>query len=81
MQIAKGGGFYGFCPAKATWESATNDYFNLLMISCETGNLPYFGGIMDQDPDFIENLSWFLPKWDMLKFINKAEMILGDGKK
>jgi len=58
-----------------------HDYFNMLLISCETGNLPYFGGIMDQEPDFIENLSWFLPRWDMLKFNQKVHLVLGDGKK
>jgi hypothetical protein len=81
MQVNKSGGFYGFCPGKATWDHATLEYFNLLLISCETGNLPYYGGIMDQEPDFIENITWFLPRWDMLKFTQKAEMILGgDGK-
>jgi hypothetical protein len=81
MQITKHGGYYSFCPAKATWSHEVHDYFNMLLISCETGNLPYFGGIMDQEPDFIENLSWFLPRWDMLKFNQKVHLVLGDGKK
>ena len=81
MQISKSGEFYGFCPAKATWDRELADYFSLLIISAETGALPYAGGIMDQDSDFIENFGWFLLKWDILKFQQKAEMVLGDGSK
>ena len=78
MSVSKGGEYYGFCPAKATWDSNAQDYFNLLILSCETGTFPYGGGLFDQDADFIENMAWFLVKWDMLKFIQKADMILGD---
>jgi len=78
MQISKGGEYYGFCPAKATWDKDCVDYFNLLIICAETGALPFEGGIMDQEYDFIENFSWFLLRWDMLKFMQKADMILGD---
>ena len=72
---------YNFCPAKATWDQRIYDYYNLLLISAETGNLPLAGGLYDQDGDFIDNLSWFLLKWDMLKFTQKAEMILGSDDK
>lgn len=78
MQISKGGELYGFCPAKASWDKENVDYFNLLIICSETGALPYHGGIMDQEYEFIENFGWFLLKWDMLKFTQKADMILGD---
>lgn len=81
MQIHKGGEFYGFCPAKATWDYRVSEYFNLLVLTAETGVMPFHGGLLDQEADFIENLSWFVTRWDMLKFIQKAEMILGDDKK
>jgi hypothetical protein len=80
MQIVKGGGLYSFCPGKATWGHQVNDYFNLLLICCETGNLPTYGGIIDQDSDFIENLSWFQPRWDMLKFAQRVHSVLGEPK-
>jgi hypothetical protein len=80
MQVSKGGGLYGFCPGKSTWGHQTTDYFNLLLICCETGNLPSYGGIIDQDADFIENLSWFQPRWDMLKFSQRVQLVLGESK-
>ena len=79
MRIQEGGELYGFCPAKATWDHNVKDYFNLLILSCETGTFPHDGGLLNQKSDFIENMAWFLIKWDMLKFTQKADMILGSG--
>jgi len=80
MQISKGGSLFSFCPAKATWDLESRHVFNLLMISTETGQLYRSGGIINQPEWFIELLSEFIPVYDKIKFTNKAQMILGDGK-
>ena len=81
MQIANGGALYSFCPAKSTWDLETRNVFNILMISAETGQLYRDGGIINQPEWFITLLSEFIPVYDKIKFTNKAQMILGDGKK
>lgn len=77
MYIMKGGTQYGFCPAKATWDHRAIEFFKKLVLISEMKALPKTGGIDDQDSDIIEILAWFLPKYDLLKFLQKAEMILG----
>lgn len=81
MYINKGGTLFGFCPAKATWDHAMVAQFNYLTVLAETRQLPRAGGLDDQDTDIIDILAWFLPKYDMQKFIRKAEMILGNDNK
>lgn len=53
----------------------------MLSIAAETGNLWASGGVKDQPDWFIELLSWFLPRYDTMKFIAKADMILGGSQK
>jgi hypothetical protein len=82
MYINQNGEKYGFCPGKATWDTEATEIYSLLLISAETGNLIYAGGIADQPAWFIDLLSWFLPRYDNMKFVAKADMILGgDSKK
>jgi len=81
MYVYQGGDTYGFCPAKSTWDSETQELFKLLLISTETGQLLYNGGICNQPAWYIDLLAWFLPRFDNMRFASKAEMILGgDGK-
>lgn len=83
IQIYKGGEYYSFCPAKATWpgpDSAVNKFKTLLVAAMSKAMLVQ-GGIQDQPTWFIENLSWFLPKYDQVIFMTKVRMVLGDGKK
>lgn len=81
ISVKNGGASYGFCPAKSTWDLQTRQTFNILRISAETGQLFKSGGLVNQPEWFIELLADFLPLYDKLKFIGKAQMILGDGEK
>lgn len=77
MYVQKGGELFGFCPAKATWDVSTVNHFNMLVIMAETGVMPYAGGLYDQPAGIVAELSWFITKYDMMKFAGKADMILG----
>ena len=81
MQIRAGGQLYGFCPGKATWDLGALDAYTMLVVAAETGSLLYNGGIANQPRWFMDHLAWFIPIYDQVKFITKAEMVLGDGKK
>jgi hypothetical protein len=82
IQLSEGGELFGFCPAKASWDVEICSQFNLLTIAAESGNvLLYDGCMLDQPTWWIEALTWFLPRYDQNKFISRAKMILGDGKK
>jgi hypothetical protein len=48
-----------------------------LVLVAELKTLPYPGGIYNQPAWFMEHLSWFLPRYDFMKFLRKADMILG----
>lgn len=39
--------------------------------------LPFAGGVFDQPADLVKDLAWFVPKYDMMKFTAKVDMILG----
>jgi len=77
IRILEGGELYGFCPGKATRDLQVYEQFKQLIICAETGTMLFDGGLLNQPEWFIESLSWFLRKYDMLKFTSKAEMILG----
>ena len=82
MVIDKGGETYGFCPAKSTWDREAIQVFNLLTLSAETGTIEYVkGGLVDQPEWWVNELSWFIPRYKMVQFIARAKMILGDGSK
>lgn len=78
MQVHKGGEKYGFCPAKATWDPILSIHFRQLVLMCEIKVLPLAGGLHDQDAEIIESLAWFMPKYEIMKFIAKVDMILGN---
>ena len=76
-----GGEPFGFCPAKVSWNHEAVMTFKLLILAAETGNINLIrGGIYDQPDWWIENLSWFVPKYKHTQFITRAKMILGDSK-
>jgi len=82
MQIEKGGEMFGFCPGKATWDAKAVQTFQLLTLAAETGEIKLIdGGMMDQPDWWLDNLAWFVPRYNLLQFISRAKMILGDGKK
>jgi hypothetical protein len=39
--------------------------------------MPVAGGLYDQPAWLMDLLSWFLPKYEIMKFLRKADMILG----
>jgi hypothetical protein len=81
IQLYQGGELYGFCPAKATWDFEAVSIFRLLIVAAETGNINLIvGGIMDQPDWWVEQISWFIPKYKQLQFVQKVRMVLGDGK-
>lgn len=49
------------------------------MVTCEQKAMLVPGGITEQPTWFIKLMAWFAPAYDMLKFMHKAKMILGDG--
>lgn len=51
------------------------------MLTCETGVMIVNGGIVDQPDWFIENLFWFLPRYNSIKFYSRAASILGNDDK
>lgn len=78
IQIHKGAGeSYGFCPAKATWDPEVKAQFEELVLIAETKWMPVAGGLYDQPAWLMDLLSWFLPKYEIMKFLRKADMILG----
>jgi hypothetical protein len=81
IQVHKGGAQYGFCPAKATWDSNVSILFRTLHVAAHTGVMWQTGGIKDQPQDWIELLSWFIQRYDAENFSSKARSILGDGSK
>lgn len=81
MQIHEGGNLYGFCPAKASWDPEVRAVYGILSITAETGQLLEAGGLVSQPDWFVELLGWFLPRFQMHKFVRMAEMVFGSGKK
>ena len=81
MRIQEGGSLYGFCPAKATWDQEIVSLYNLLVVSYETKQLLYTGGIADQPGWFVDLLSWFVSRYDENKFYSRAQSILGSNNK
>lgn len=52
------------------------------MITAETGAMMEDGGLASQPDWFVENLAWFLPRYNSIKFYSRAASILGgDDKK
>ena len=77
IRLTQGGAGYGFCPAKATWDPELVSLYRLLILSYETKQLLYSGGLADQPGWFIELMGWFVPRYDELKFYHRANSILG----
>ena len=80
MYVHQGGELYGFCPAKATWDSWTVQMYRTLVVAVTTGAQWLDGGLADQPEWWIDLLSWFSTRYDMTNFQRKAVMVLGDGK-
>lgn len=81
IQLFQGGELYSFCPGKASWDFETVSIFKLLILSSETGNINLVHGAIEDQPDWwLENVSWFIPKYKQIQFISRVKMILGDGK-
>lgn len=80
MYVGDPRGSQGFpwCPGKATWDSHSVTTFRTMVVSAETGALYGEGGIGDQPSWFVSLLSWFLPRYNDLKFNARAMSILGD---
>lgn len=79
LYIEKGGGLYGFCPGKVTRDKEIFEMYNILVISTETGQLPYKGCLNEQPGWFVRLLSWFIPLYRDMVFKSRMKAILGDG--
>lgn len=53
----------------------------MLLLTAQTGNLPFPGSISEQPDWMIDLLSWFLPKYEMITFVGKVTIVLGDNEK
>jgi hypothetical protein len=80
MYVTEGQASFGFCPGKATWPGYDSEVFKILIVCAETGSLWETGGISQQPVWLIDLLAWFLPRYNDLRFNNRARAILGDGK-
>lgn len=78
IKIEEGGGLYGFCPAKVTWDQEAISIFELMTVAVEQKKLLVQGGIADQPGWFVGLLSWFAPEYDLRKFQHRVKMVLGD---
>lgn len=82
MRVNQGfGELYGFCPAKASWDSRTVAIYRALVLCAETGVQWKNDGIENQPAWWVELASWFVPAYNELRFTSRARMILGDNKK
>ncbi|CAB4170056.1 hypothetical protein UFOVP901_32 [uncultured Caudovirales phage] len=80
MYVEKGGAMYGFCPAKATWDTEATSVFRMLIISAETGTMLEVGGIYDQPDWWVELVSEFIPRYNQNKLVSIAKAFIGKGK-
>lgn len=80
MYVDQGGELYGFCPAKATWDTWSVQMYRALLVAVTTGAQWTDGGLENQPDWWIDLLSWFSMRYDMTNFHRKAVMVLGDGK-
>lgn len=76
ISIYKGGTQYGYCPAKATWDEGAVSLFRKLVLSTETSVMLESGGINDQPDWFIEQLSWFAPRYKETKLMSLIERLM-----
>lgn len=81
MRVFEGGGLYGFCPGKASQDSAAVATYQALVVCHQTGAHWIDGGISDQPSWWVELVSEFLPRMDDLRFYSRARAILGEGDK
>lgn len=80
MYVMKGGEQYGFCPGKATWDAEATSIFSSLVVTAETGAMLKAGGLEDQPGYWVDLLSEFLPRYSDQRFIQRAKMVMGDGR-
>ncbi len=80
MYVTKGGQTFGFCPGKATWDQEAMLTFKMLIVAAETGCHYNAGGLEDQPQWWIDLLSWFIPRYNDMKFANRVRSVVGDGK-
>jgi len=81
MYIVKGGTLYPFCPGKVNRDYSAVELFRYLTLIAETKALPKAGGILDQDDDIIEHMSWFLPMYDQMKWQTRMDALFGNIEK
>lgn len=81
MPIQKGGTKYGFCPGKITQagEMDAKRIFDVLILSSETNQLLYSGGLMEQPAWFIEQLTWLMPRHKQYKNYQEQKAMWGSG--
>jgi hypothetical protein len=77
IYINQGGELYSFCPSKATWDNSIVSVFRLLVLAAETGAMLEHGGLNDQPSWFIEQASWFVPRYHDYKFNSRMMRVMG----
>lgn len=75
MSVTRGGLTFGFCPAKATWDTEAVSLFQLLVTCTETGAMLESGGLNEQPYWWIELVSWFAPMYNERRFANRVRAI------
>jgi hypothetical protein len=78
IRINEGGESYGFCPAKAYWDSRAVELSKIMVVTAETGALYHAGGIADQPAWYTDIASWFLIRYDYAKFAARVKAVIGD---
>lgn len=77
IYVTPGSSLFSFCPAKATWDKEAVALYRSLKIAAESGTMWVGGGIADQPDWWIELLSWFLPRYNDLRFSGRVRGFLG----
>lgn len=68
---------FGFCPGKSTWYPDVQKLFDLLVLSAETGQPLFAGGLAEQPEWAAEAMAWFIPQYLELQFLRRARAVFG----
>lgn len=77
MSINQGGQTYGFCPAKATWDSEAISLYNTLVVSLKYGKLFTDNNLIDQPAFLIDLMSWFASVFEQTEWASRMRAIFG----
>jgi len=79
IYIQKGGPTFSFCPSKVARDDyETSELYRTLVLCAEMKQFPYEGGMLEQPDWLIEQLMWFLTRYDDIKFTSRMSRVFGN---